>query len=252
MYKKLLTAVFLVFVLVGATGASADGFDDLNILTEYYPPFNYEEENRTKGISVDLLLEVTDEMGSDLERSDIQLKQWSTVYQQAKNQPGNMLFSTTRTAQREDLFKWAGPIASNQFCLIVKKDSGITISGTDDIMKKDLKVTVVHDDVAQQMLQSAGVPADNMIDRPFPGLCIMDLHRNNADAMAYGKHAAMWMLGLYGFNSHHYTSAHTIQEGDLYYAFNKNVEDDVVNRFQNALDAVKASGRFDTILEGYR
>ncbi|MCF8045488.1 MAG: transporter substrate-binding domain-containing protein [Desulfarculaceae bacterium] len=252
MYKRIFTAVFLVFSLLGTTGASADGFDDLNVLTEYYPPFNYEEENRTKGISVDLLLEVTDEMGSGLERSDIQLGQWSKVYQQTKNQPGNMLFSTTRTEKRENLFKWAGPIASNQFCLIVKKANGITITDINDIMKKNLKVTVVHDDVAQQMLQSAGVPDDNMIERPFPGLCIMDLHRNNVDAMAYGKHVAMWMLGLYGFNSYEYTSAYTIQEGDLYYAFNKKVEDDVVNRFQQALDTVKASGEFDAILNRYR
>jgi polar amino acid transport system substrate-binding protein len=70
--------------------------------------------------------------------------------------------------------------------------------------------------------------------------------------MAYGKHAVMWMLGLYGFNSHDYTSAHTIQEGDLYYAFNKEVNDAVVDRFQKALDTVKADGRFDTILERYR
>ena len=252
MCKKILSAAFLVFFLLGTTGLSAEDFEDLNVLTEYYPPFNYEEENKTKGISVDLLLEVTEEMGSAFKKSDIQLKQWSKVYQQAKNQPGNMLFSTTRTEKREDLFKWAGPIASNQFCLIVKKANGITVTDIKDIMKKNLKVTVVHDDVAQQMLQSAGVPAENMIDRPFPGLCIMDLHRNNADAMAYGKHAVMWMLGLYGFNSYDYTSAYTIQEGDLYYAFNKKVEDDVVNRFQKALDRVKASGEFDAILDRYR
>lgn len=252
MNKKLLTFSFLIFVFLGTAFASADTFDELNVLTEYYPPFNYEEENQIKGISVDLLLEVTDEMDSALQKSDIQLKQWSKAYQQAKNKPGNMLFSTTRTEKRENLFKWAGPIASNQFCLIVKKASGITITDINDIMKKNLKITVVHDDVAQQMLQTAGVPADHMIDRPFPGLCIMDLHRNNADAMAYGKHAVMWMLGLYGFNSHDYTSAYTIQEGDLYYAFNKNVEDEVVNNFQQALDTVKATGEFETILERYR
>lgn len=252
MYKKILTAAFLAFALLGPMGSSAADFGDLNIFTEYYPPFNYEEENETKGISVDLLLEVTDEMGVDFEKSDIQLKQWSKVYQQTKDQPGNMLFSTTRTEERENLFKWAGPISSNQFCLIVKKDSGVTVTDIDDIMEKDLKITVVHDDVAQQLLLSKGVPADNMIDRPFPGLCIMDLHRGNVDAMAYGKHAVMWMLGLYGFDSYDYKSAHTIQEADLYYAFNPGVDDGIVNRFQKALDTVKASGRFDMILQEYR
>jgi len=46
-----------------------------------------------------------------------------------------MVFSTTRTESRENLFKWVGPIATATVGVIAKKDNYIKINSIDDLNK---------------------------------------------------------------------------------------------------------------------
>ncbi len=251
--KRIFVLGLIVLMNIFFTGpAAAEDLKSLNIMTEYYPPYNYEQDDQVMGIAVDLLLAASKEAGMPLTKSDINLMQWSTAYQATVNEPGNMLFSTTRTEARETTFKWAGPIASDNSCLMVKKENNIMITSLDDIKKKNMRIGVVQDDVAMQRLQEGGIPDKNLVARPFPGLCLIDLFRNNIDAWAYGENAVLWMLGLYGFNSGDYESAFTIADGYLYFAFNNQVSDSVVNTLQRAVDRVKETGVYDEVVARYR
>lgn len=253
MHKKLLLLGIIVITVVFAQmTAFGESLKDLNIMTEYYPPYNFEDEDQIKGIAVDLLLEASKLSGPALTKQDINMMQWSVAYQKTLKEPGNMLFSTTRTKPRETSFKWAGPIASDNSCLMVKKENGITFVSLDDIVKKKMKIGVVQDDVAMQRLQESGIPDEYLVPRPFPGLCLIDLFRNTIDAWAYGENAVLWMLGLYGFDSKEYESAFTISDGYLYFAFNNDVSTDVVTQLQKAVDDVKKSGVYDKIVARYR
>lgn len=250
--KYVVFKIIVLAVFLAVTQVSGQDLKGLNIMTEYYPPYNYEKDDQLEGIAVDLLLAASREAGTPLAKSDINLMQWSTAYQKTVNEAGNLLFSTTRTTARETTFKWAGPISDDSTSLMVKKENSISVQSLKDIKAKNLKVGVVIDDVAQQLLLEAGVPAENMVPRPFPGLCLIDLFRNNIDAWAYGENAVLWMLGLYGFNSSEYESALTFSEGYLYFAFNNNVSDDIVALLQKGVDKVKESGEYDKILQKYR
>ncbi|MGV8495432.1 hypothetical protein ACV342_32445, partial [Pseudomonas aeruginosa] len=48
---------------------------------------------------------------------------WDRVYQQALSEPGYGVFSTARTPEREDKFKWVGPLAVNDWVLMARGDS---------------------------------------------------------------------------------------------------------------------------------
>lgn len=91
--------------------------ETLVLLTENLVPFNmavnggnYAKNDGISGIS-------TDTVRAACERAQIECQlilrfPWDRVYQQALSEPGYGVFSTARTPEREDKFKWVGPLAS--------------------------------------------------------------------------------------------------------------------------------------------
>lgn len=126
-----------VTILALACGLSLARAEPLVLLTENLPPFNmsvagtnYARDDGVTGISSDILRAVC-------ERAQVQCQQilrfpWQRVYQQTLDDAGYGLFSTARTAEREGLFKWVGPIASNEWVLFSKGDSSIQLNSLDD------------------------------------------------------------------------------------------------------------------------
>ena len=54
---------------------------ELTYITEQYPPYNYQNDGKQQGISVDLLEKVWQKMGADLDRSAIKFLPWTDGYQ---------------------------------------------------------------------------------------------------------------------------------------------------------------------------
>ena len=102
--------------------ASLEG---LTFITEEYPPYNFKRNDRLEGISVEILERIFEQSDTPLTRDDIHYYPWARGYDTALSEPGTVLFSTTRTAQREALFQWVGPIATDRVSLIARRDSGI-------------------------------------------------------------------------------------------------------------------------------
>ena len=78
--------------------------DKLNFVTESYPPYNFKSQGMLKGIAVDLLLAATQKSAFSLSLNDIRLLPWPRAYKMAEEGPNIVLFSTTRTEQRETKF----------------------------------------------------------------------------------------------------------------------------------------------------
>ena len=118
--------VALIFVTVSTTTISCLASNqtvsakDLTYITEQYPPYNYQEDGRLQGISVDLLEKVWERLSVNLNRSAIQLLPWTEGYQRTLKENNTVLFTTFRIPEREQLFKWVGPIASGRDVLLAK------------------------------------------------------------------------------------------------------------------------------------
>ena len=57
-----------------------------------------------------------------------------------------VLFTTARSPEREQLFKWAGPIVSGRFVLLAKVDKNINITAPEDLKK--YRIGAIKDDNA--------------------------------------------------------------------------------------------------------
>ena len=135
-------------------------FPQLKILTEQNQPFNFVDPNdsnkKIQGIAVDLLVEILEKSGSSQGLVDIELIPWARGYYEVQHVKNTVLFSTTRTAERESLFKWVCPIKERKTQLIAKKASNIAISDVSEVSK--FKIGTVREDVGEQLLIKSGVP----------------------------------------------------------------------------------------------
>lgn len=91
----------------------------LELLTEDDPPHNMLKNGTVVGISTEKLEEAFKRIGVT---SSITLVPWARAYQSALTQPGHCAFSAARTAEREALFKWIGPVAAMDWVLYGRAD----------------------------------------------------------------------------------------------------------------------------------
>ncbi|MET1257307.1 substrate-binding periplasmic protein [Aliikangiella maris] len=241
-----LRAIFykqIIHLLLLSTGViinfvNAAELNSLNFLTESYPPYNFEENGQLKGVGVDLLISASNKANSPISANAIKLQPWARAYREALKQPGTVLFSTTKTAEREPLFKWVGPISSTRIVALAKKSSGITIQRDTDLKQHD--ILAIRDDVGEQLLISAGVPKGKIKLGTNAESIIKRLQSDRVKIWVYEENVARWFLKQSGLNSADYEVVHVLTESEVYYAFNQSVDDSLVKKLQDAIEQVKS------------
>jgi polar amino acid transport system substrate-binding protein len=211
--------------------------EDLTFITEQYPPYNFQEDGKLQGISVDLIEKIWERMDVDLNRSAIKLLPWTEGYQRTLNENNTVLFTTFRFPEREQLFKWVGPAASGRDVLLAKRDKNISIADQEDLKK--YRIGAIKDDVAVQRLLNNGVKIEDLILENTSKPIIEMLENGSIDAWAYNDLAGILLIQETGANASDYEIAYVLAHSDGYYAFNKDTPDSVVQSFQEALDYIK-------------
>jgi len=212
---------------------------DLTYITEQYPPYSYQKDGKLEGISVDLLEKIWERMGVDLNRSVIQILPWTEGYNRTLKENNTVLFLTARLPQREQLFKWAGPVVSGNCVLLAKRDRNISITAPEDLKK--YKIGAVKDDLAVQLLLDKGLKKDDLILETTSTPIVEMLENGSIDAWAYTDITGLWEIQESGQNASNYEAAYTLGNVDAYLAFNKEVPDSLIQSFQEAIDYIKSS-----------
>lgn len=236
----LAVSLLLVSGCVSKPGQQSTGPISTSALTYYterFPPYNYLENGTLKGVSVDLLGEITERMGNRVTPDQVHLVPWTEGYQAALTQKNTVLFSTYRLPEREQSFKWAGPIFTDRYVLFAGRDRAITINGPADL--KAYRIGVIADDAAIQQLLNIGVDRSQLVYDTDVSVLIGKLNRGEIDLWCYpeavGQSIAQQVTGNYYF----FKIVFKLQNIDSYYAFSKDVPESIVQSFQHALDALK-------------
>ncbi len=241
--KYIIFLVALMALLLPAEGAEPSdqvaSARDLTYITEQYPPYNFQKNGELQGISVDLLEAVWQKMGLSLNRSIIEFLPWREGYERTLNEENTVLFSTARLTQREQLFKWAGPIGPFNNVLLARKDKNISIASTEDLNK--YRIGAIKDDSAVQMLRDRGVKEGDLRLESTSRPIIEMLQNGSIDAWAYGDTAGIWLIQESGANASDFEVAYVLEQADYYYAFNKETPDFLVRSFQEAIDYLKSN-----------
>ena len=250
MFKRLAT---LVCGLALGSALYAANIDKVKIFTENYPPYNMEVNGKLKGISVDILEAMLKQMHSKKTRKDIKLKPWATGYKITRKKKNTMLFSTTRTEQREKLFKWVGPIIATEIGVIAPKSKHLKINKVTDL--NGYKIGAVINDIGEQLLLAQGVKKNHIQSVSGKNPVVLNFQKmgkGRIDAFAYETNVAMYGAKSYQIDQKDFEVVYILKKGQLYYAFNKNTDDSIIKAYQKALDKIKANGTYDKILKKYK
>ncbi len=239
-FYKFFVCLFCMAAMVSS--ASAESF---SIMTEEYPPFNYTENGKLTGLSSEVMAVLVKRLGHP---DNTKVLPWSRAYNLIQNKDGMILFSMTRTEARESLFKWVGPVASNQWVFFAKKGSGVQINSLDDA-RKVKKIGTYKDDAAELFLKEQGFTnTESVVD---------DL--SNVKKLAAGR-IDLWIVGhLQGLykaktvagDTSAFEKVFDVKDTQLYIAFSKNTRDAVIEKWQAELDKMKTDGTYDAILKKY-
>jgi ABC-type amino acid transport substrate-binding protein len=246
--RALTMAIALVAVLTPIF-SSANDLNNLDFVTESYPPYNFKDNGKLKGISVDLLLAAAQKSSSTLTANKIRVLPWPRAYKMAESGPNIVLFSTTRTDERENKFNWVGPISPTRIVLLAKKSNKIVIKSPIDIKK--YVVGAITDDIGDQLLQKSGIKSSKIKHVPKAESLAKMLNAGRIKLWAYEENVARWFIKQEGFNNDDFESVYTLKESELYYAFSKDISDPALDLLQKALDEVKASEEFEKIRAKY-
>jgi len=235
--------------LLSVSNSHAEQLNQLRYVTETYPPYNFKEGGTLKGIAIDLLLSATEVAGSPVKQNGIQLLPWARAFKMAETEKNVVLFSTTRTEQREAKFQWVGPISPTRVVLLAKKDSNIKIDNPEELSK--YQIGVIRDDIGDHLVKSLGVSESNITRSSKADALIKMLDSGRVQMWAYEENVARWLIKKESLNNDHFSVAYVLKESELYYAFSKDVSKTLVNQLQEAVNKVKSGSQFDEIKRRY-
>lgn len=232
MYKILLALALL--------GVSA--FAELKIMTENFLPYNYEHEGKVKGLCSAVVKSVQKSVGNT---TPILVRPWSESYNELQNGKNIALFCTTRTEQREKLFKWVGPIAYSNLVFQESTLNPTNIKTMEDA-KKAGYVGVLKNDSSYEYLKSQGFDKLKVYDTEQQ----MYLALTEGDfALTTGNELNLPLL-IKDLNLPKRIIRNTpvvIYRKGMYVAFSKDVSADLIRTWQSALDKIKESGEYETL-----
>ncbi|MGF6152484.1 substrate-binding periplasmic protein [Pseudomonas fluorescens] len=250
MLKRLLLVLASAsLLLAGAARAAEKTGTDLVLLTENFPPYNmakngknFAQEDNINGIAVDIVREM-------FKRAEITYSltlrfPWERIYKLALEKPGYGVFVMARLPDREKLFKWVGPIGPDDWIMLAKADSKITLESLAQARK--YKIGAYKGDAIAETLAKQGL-------KPIVVLRDQDnakkLVNGQIDLWATGDPAGRYLARQDGV-----TGLKTVlrfNSAQLYLALNKDVSDEIVARLQAALDQLRKEGVVDDIMARY-
>ena len=236
-------------LLINAARAEEGPATDLVLLTENFPPYNmakngknFAQDENINGIAVDIVREM-------FKRTDITYSltlrfPWERIYKLALEKPGYGVFVMARLPDREKLFKWVGPIGPDDWIMLAKADSKITLETLHQARK--LRIGAYKGDAIAETLAKQGLK---------PIVVLRD--QDNAKKLVSGQ-IDLWATGdpagRYLARQDGVTGLKTVlrfNSAELYLALNKDVPDEVVTKLQTALDAMRKEGVVDDIMANY-
>ncbi len=245
---KISILLLLVILLWNVDIYASDELDNLNYMTEDFRPYNYMENGELTGLSVELLKLIWEELNT--EPKNIELLPWARAYNMLKNRSNAVLFTTQRTEHRENIFKWVCPIPVNtRNVLIAKRDRKIKLKSIEDAM--NFKIGTIRADAAEQILIEMGFhktmiePVSVMMNN------VKKIDLGRIDLIAINERTFYTYIKDNGISRDAYETLILINETVVCYAFNKEVSDDIINKFQKALDTVIKGPECKKLLNKY-
>ena len=213
--------------------------DDIRVVTEHLPPYQIAENGRlVDGSSYLIMKEV-------LKRANIkainEVMPWARAYEVGLNRKNTIIYSITRSPEREYLFNWIGPVHQMEYSFFSsKKNQILNIETTKDAL--NYRAVAVRNSFEANSLKSIGfIEGKNLI-------LVVD-YFTEWQMLKVGRaditYANAPILELSDMNSSLFKrQGGVIETFQLYVAANINTDKKTINNLSSAFYSVKADSSF--------
>jgi polar amino acid transport system substrate-binding protein len=237
--KRFAIAVLLALCAMPA----AYGQPKLYLATENAAPSSMLEGGRVVGIGTDKVRAIMQRAGIAY---TIELLPWKRAYTAALERSDACVFSTTRTPEREALFKWVGPIDEAKWVLVARAGSGVRLRTLEDARR--YRIGTYNGDARDQFLRERGFTVD---PAPDDMLNPLKLKMGRIDLWAASwRRSGNFVLERNGWDKQ-LVPLLVFNRIQVFLACNREVPDALVERMNAALDAVGRDGTLRRIEHKY-
>ena len=234
--KKLMFLLVVFATMLSAEDLQAQ-LDKLTIVAEKdYPPITFLNKS---GVPDGLAVEVAKKIMQRLHlKQKINMWPWARAYSLLQKKHNYVLFSVSRTAQRDKKFQWVGPIYSMKSAFYVRKDSNIKINSLEDA-KKLRKIGTYKDSFNEQFLKSKGftnleATRNNVVN-------VKKLMLGRVDAITATNVTIKDILKQAHYSLKDVKPAYTFMNVGVYFAFSKDVPFEVVDTFRKEFEKLRST-----------
>lgn len=228
----------LAGALLAPLGAPAAEGQVLRLISEDFPPVNFEENGRPDGLAAQLVAEIQHRLGR---HEPVEFMPWSRGYRLAQGPGPVCLFTMARTAEREPLFKWVGPVVTFYNALYAIKGPGRRYRTLEEAQRARA-ILVVRDWFSARELAKRGFR--NLVEVGDPARALRMLLARRAPLMAADSVLMPKLVRDARLPEDAVESVFSYAGADGYLAFSLATPDTEVAQWQTALDALKADGSF--------
>ncbi len=233
--KRICLISLLVFL------GSAANAQNLRVVTENWPPYNFFNENdQIVGSSTKIVRAVLEKAGFSY---SIEVHPWARSYSIAQNNSNVLIYTILRTPFREKLFKWVRPIAPANtyhfYRLAARND--LSLKTIEDAMRH--RIGVVRNNVIHQTLRQKGfVDGKNIIAVNKQVQVIKMLFAKRLDYIILQEMTATAELSDAGFSISQVHKSIFFIDAYSYMAYSNGTSDEIVNRTIAAFDELVKNG----------
>lgn len=240
-----ITLSFLSILLATAASAlaAAPAIPPLLITAEHAPPASMQLGGQVVGRESDKIREMLERSGYAYR---IDLLPWKRAYTLAQRDPFTCVYSTSRTPEREKLFKWIGPTDEAEWLLLGRAGRKFQLQTLDDA--RALRIGTYNGDARDEFLRARGFNVDPaQVDASNPKKLLLD----RIDLWAVGvRNNDLSALAQFGVPEQ-LVPVLTFHRVKVYLACNPSVPDAMVERMNAALYAMRKDGSFARLEKKY-
>jgi polar amino acid transport system substrate-binding protein len=224
-------------------GASAS---PLRIVTEDLPPYSMMVDDQVSGLSTEVVKALLAELGL---QASIEIMPWARAYDLALHEQNVLIYSMTRSTEREALFHWVGTVAPVHWYLFSSTTHPITLAQLGEAM--GYQIGTVQADAGEDYLLEHGFSFKHNLQSSHKyELNYEKLKFARIDLWINDQYSASYLARQAGDDPAQtlVPSLPLTQLGDeLSLAFSLGTPATTVERFRRGLETLHRNGTYDAI-----
>lgn len=242
-----------VLALASAGPARAD---HVRFYVDGLPPYSIlHRDGPPSGFAVDLMGRMMHSVGEHFAPSDIKVLPWARAVREVEIVPDAALLVLARLPERIGRFKWVGPLDTLPMGAFARRGAGVKVERLEDLKRYSLGM--VRNTAPTLVLISAlpGIDKQFVMLSGIPAQLRM-LREGRVDVIVQALDATHGMMSGEGLAKDDYEVVYRLKPLTIYFGFNKETDDGLIDRLQTALDELKkvdatGSSPYDRLRETY-